>query len=759
METQQTAMSGELGAMIAPERLRELYADCLRTRLLLDAKISMKLRGQDEIGGFFIGGMGEEVHGAATAQGLWDALELPIGQPAPDALALFLHYRSDALMDGILRLSGCAEGAVRDQLRQQAARATDPNAGGRQMVMHVCLPEYGIQANQSALGMQLGKAAGYAMGWKLKGQVPGPVTVAVLGNGTTSCSDFHESVSAANLWDLPVLFLVTDNEIAISVPKKEGEAIQDLGSYAGAFDMAYASSGGSDFASIYRAVHHATRQVTETGQPFLLHCPVIRFRGHSSSGLQDFDPEAVDPLVEFARRLVEEGVLAPADALKPLSPWPDNKTRYLSNYQENALAKGMTAEIRQIRDEVLAEPQPSPESIWDHSQAPFPEVVEPESSWGGERTDVTLAQAIRAALDQTLSEGNAAVWGQDVGETLGGVFGCTRFLAERHPGRVLNAPINEPLIVGVATGAAMHDDLVLFPEIQFADYSLNVLHWLVHLGHLHWATLGRVSPNVTLRTASEPTLTGALYHSMSVESYFAHVPAIVVVMPSNAFDAYGLLRTAAKYPGPVVFLEPKDLYRVRNDPRGGERLLMAGPKLPGERVVEGEDGIPSIDDYAIPFGKARRIRSGEDCTVVSHGLALHKSIAAAAELSKEGIEVDLHDLRTLVPYDRDAVIASVQRTGRLVFATEDRPDMSYANHVLRDVHEAVPDAVCRVVGMKEVPATGMAPALYHATVLTPEEICEAVHGALSAREPTVPGVSILDNEMAWLSHAPGWRRR
>jgi hypothetical protein len=95
----------------------------------------------------------------------------------------------------------------------------------------------------------------------------------------------------------------------------------------------------------------------------------------------------------------------------------------------------------------------------------------------------------------------------------------------------------------------------------------------------------------------------------------------------------------------------------------------------------------------------------------------------------------------------------------LVFATEDRPDMSYANHVLRDVHEAVPDAVCRVVGMKEVPATGMAPALYHATVLTPEEICEAVHGALSAREPTVPGVSILDNEMAWLSHAPGWRRR
>ena len=759
METRQTAMTGELGAMIAPERLREIYADCLRTRLLLDTKITLKLRGQDDIGGFYIGGMGEEVHGAATAQALWDALELPIGRSASEALALFLHYRSDALMDGVLRLSGYPEGAVRDQLRQQAARATDPNAGGRQMVMHVCLPEYGIQANQSALGMQLGKAAGYAMGWKLKGMVPGPVTVAVLGNGTTSCSDFHESVSAANLWELPVLFLVTDNDLAISVPSREGEAIRDLRSYASAFNMPYASSEEGDFGSIYRAVHHAAGQVRETGRPFLLHCPVTRFRGHSSSGLQDFDPDAFDPLTDFATRLVDEGVLSPSDALVPLDPWPANKTRYLANYRENALAKGMTRELRQVRDEVLAEPQPSPESIWDHVHAPYPDVLEPENSWDGPRTEVTVAQAIRASLNQTLSEGNAAIWGQDVGHTLGGVFGCTRYLAEMYPGRVLNAPINEPLIMGVATGAAMHDDLVLLPEIQFADYSLNVLHWMVHLGHLHWATLGRVSPNVTIRTASDPTLTGALYHSMSVESFYAHVPSMVVVMPSNAFDAYGLLRTAAMYEGPVLFLEPKDLYRVRNDPRGGDRVFKAGPRLPGEQIVEGEDGIPGIDDFAIPFGKARRVRAGGDCTVVSHGLALHKAIAAAEILSGEGVEVDLYDLRTLVPYDRDAIIASAQRTGRVVFATEDRPSMSYANHVLHDVHASVPEAVCRVVGMKEVPAPGMAPALYHATVLTVAEIGEAVHGALAVRGAEPTGSSVLDNEMAWLNHAPGWRRR
>ena len=138
-------------------------------------------------------------------------------------------------------------------------------------------------------------------------------------------------------------------------------------------------------------------------------------------------------------------------------------------------------------------------------------------------------------------------------------------LADKYPGKVLNAPINEPLIMGTAAGAALHPGMRLIPEIQFADYSLNVLHWMVHLGHLHWATIGQVSPNVTVRMPCEPTLTGALYHSMSVESYFAHVPSVVMVMPSNSFDAYGLLRSAVDYEGLVVFLEPKDLYRVKHD--------------------------------------------------------------------------------------------------------------------------------------------------------------------------------------------------
>lgn len=744
-------------------RLRELYVNSLRMRLVLDEKIGMKLRGEHEIGGFFIGGMGEEVHGAALAQALWDAMELPIGQSAADRLAIFPHYRSDALVDNVLILSGY-DGFVRDQFRQQAARATDPSAGGRQMVMHVAMVGYGIQPNQSALGMQLGKAAGYAKGWKLKGKSTGVVSVVVLGDGTTSCSDFHEGMSAAGLWDLPVLFVVTDNEMAISTPKSEGVAIVDLEHYAKAFDIGFESARASDFVSIYESAYKAARWVNRTGKPMVLHCPVVRFRGHSSSGLKDFDPDIIDPLVGFGQYLVGAGVLAADEALSPKVPWPNNPTRYLGNYVDNPLARALAAEIRKIRDEVVAEPKPDPHTIWDFRQPPFPMVTEPASSWDGPRSGITVAQSIRAALDRALAEGNAAVWGEDCGHTLGGVFGCTRFLPQKYPGRVWNTPINEPLIVGMAAGAALHPDLVLFPEIQFADYSLNTLHWLVHLGHLYWATLGQVSPNVTIRMPSDPTLTGALYHSMSVESYYAHAPSIVVVMPSNSFDAYGLLRTCASYPGPVVYLEPKDLYRVRHDPkaRGAARMLRAGPQLPGERPVTDEDSIPEVEDFFVPFGKARQVMSGVDCTVVAYGLALHKAVYAAENLAELGVTCDVFDLRTLVPYDRAAVVESVRRTGRLVIATEDRLQYSYVNQIAQDVYAEISGAHVALVGMLEVPATGMAPALYHATIVTPERIRETIQTAVKARsgaESNIQRTQWLENELLWLNVAPSWKKR
>lgn len=741
-------------------RLREVYVQALRMRLCLDEKIDMKLKGQHEIGGFYIGGMGEEVHGYATAQAAWDALALPVGTPAPDRLAIFGHYRSDSVVDGVLRLSGY-DGFVKDQLRQQAARATCPSAGGRQMVMHVSMVDYGIQPNQSALGMQLGKAAGYAMGWKLGGKDRGVLALAVLGDGTMGCSDFHESLSAAGLWDLPVLFVITDNSIAISTPPAHGRPIVDVQSFVRGYGISYFASDDESYGGTYDAVSAGARHVVRTGTPAVVYTKVTRFRGHSSSNLKDFDPDALDPVVEMGAWLVEHGVIPPEEALRPRNPWPNHRTRYLANYENNPLAEAMRAELRTMRDAVFAEPKPSPESIYEFAMAPLPQVSEPPAPWSGPKSELTMAQAIRAALDSILARGNSAVWGEDVGATLGGVFGCTRFLPERYPGRVLNTPINEPLIAATAIGAALHHSLAIIPEIQFADYSLNTLHWLFHAAHLHWATRGQVSPNVTFRMPSDPTLTGAIYHSMSVESYYAHLPSIVIAMPSCAFDAYGLLRTASLHRGPVLFLEPKDLYRVRHDPARPlpkSAVLQAGPRLPGEIPCADEDGIPEVQPFEIPFGKARHVREGGDCTVVAWGLALHKAAVAARELAQRGVNLDLFDLRTLVPYDRDAISRSVARTGRLVVATEDRAFASLGRQIQADMAEAHPGLVSRIASMEEVPSPGMAPVLFRATVLSPAKIVTAVDAALRERTSR-PSASVLDNELHWLQYAPSFNRR
>jgi pyruvate/2-oxoglutarate/acetoin dehydrogenase E1 component len=210
----------------------------------------------------------------------------------------------------------------------------------------------------------------------------------------------------------------------------------------------------------------------------------------------------------------------------------------------------------------------------------------------------------------------------------------------------------------------------------------------------------------------------------------------------------------------VLFLEPKDLYRVRHDanrPLPPSALLKAGPRLPGEVPCSDEDGIPAVDTFAIPFGKAKQVSTGDDCTVVAYGIALHKAMAAARALAGEGVHLDVWDLRTLVPYDREAILASVRRTGRLVVATEDRAFASLARQIQADMTESVPGLVSRVASMEEVPSPGMAPSLFRATVLSPEKVADTVREVLSHR--AAPSLRALDNELFWLQHAPSFHKR
>jgi pyruvate/2-oxoglutarate/acetoin dehydrogenase E1 component len=317
----------------------------------------------------------------------------------------------------------------------------------------------------------------------------------------------------------------------------------------------------------------------------------------------------------------------------------------------------------------------------------------------------------------------------------------------------VDSPLNEPLIVGTAFGAGMHDDLWAFPEIQFGDYSLNCLHWFVAMGLWSWTTNGRSVPKVCVRMPVDPFHGGAVYHSMSVDGYFSPVPGIVLAVPSTSFDVYGLLRTAAEYEGPVLVLEPKILYRQA-----------VGPALPNEpaeinatRLMKGED-IVHFGDFRVPFGRGVVRRAGSSLTIVAWGWAVHQALEAATELEKEGVSAEVIDLRTLVPYDVDLVRASVEKTGRLLVAHPDRTFGSFGRQVQGDVVEAMPGTPTLVVGMKNVPAVPQSVELEDHIALQTDWIVESARHLLGVEVlggGAAAGASWVraDDPMAWVRYS------
>jgi pyruvate/2-oxoglutarate/acetoin dehydrogenase E1 component len=302
----------------------------------------------------------------------------------------------------------------------------------------------------------------------------------------------------------------------------------------------------------------------------------------------------------------------------------------------------------------------------------------------------------------------------------------------------VDAPLNEPLILGTSTGLALHDGLMALPEIQFGDYSLNAFHWLVYLGNLHWSTLGQSRAKLLLRMPTDPFGGGAMYHSMSVDGYFSPIPGLVLIMPSTSFDVHGLLLTAGDYDGPVVCLEPKWMYRQT-----------LGPAFPGEpvgeqaqaefkkRIMRGE--VPDLPDVRVPFGKGVVRRPGDDVTIVSWGRAVWTSMKAAEVLAGQGISAEVIDLRTLVPPDLDLVRASAARTGRLLVAAEDRSFAGFVRAIQGAVVDEMPGVPTRALGQKNIPGIAQSLVLEDATVLTWQDIVSAAGEILQTRTVATKG--------------------
>jgi 2-oxoisovalerate dehydrogenase E1 component len=740
-----TARSSDAPAMppgLDPALLRWGYEQSVYSRAMILKCVNLTQSGKAK---FWIGGPGEEVHGAATA------LALEHVQPDPAKRSVHGHYRSDGLTLAIGSLKGWT--GDRDLswklLRQQLTRATDDMSAGRQMVNHWVVPELGIQPTGTPVGMQLGRAAGYARGFQVK-NVGATVNLAIIGDGSSAEGDLHDTMNAGSVWRLPVVVMVTDNGVAIQTRPESGRGIKDFRKYAESFGFSHFEVNGFDFEECYRATREAFERCA-AGNPVFVHARVPRLMGHSSAGDMAFRYDLPDPVLELGRRMVELGLLDESDVVTRLPDAPQ-KGWFHRNHAVGRIMAEADQRINAIAGRVLEEPLPGPETIWSHVRRPFPEVSEPAHEG---QTRVPYALAIRSALDRNLATGRAAVWGQDVGR-LGGVMSCTRGLATRYPVGCVDSPLNEPLIVGTAFGAGMHEDVWAFPEIQFGDYSLNCLHWFVAAGLWLWTTNGKSVPRMCVRMPVDPFHGGAVYHSMSVDGYFTPIPGLTIVVPSTSFDVYGLLRTALEYEGPVLVLEPKILYR-----------LTKGPKLPDEpselnatRVMAGED-LVDFGDFRVPFGKGVTRRKGDDLTIVSWGWAVHQSLDAADELAKEGISAEVIDLRTLTPYDADLVRQSVARTGRLLVAHPDRTFGSFGRQVQGDVVESMPGTPTLVVGMKNVPAVSQCVELEEHIALQGEWIADAARHVLGVRVRS--GADELrdaswvraDDPMAWVRWSSG----
>jgi 2-oxoisovalerate dehydrogenase E1 component len=714
------------------DELRWMYRVGSRSRVLEEHVVRLVARGEVK---FAIWGPGEEVFGVAMALALSKTCD-------PTKFGVVPHYRSASFVSGWCELHGVERFSER-VLRQQFSRGTDEMSGGRQMVYHLDLPEVGILPVQSPVGMQLGKAAGWALGYKKKGVHDG-VAVAICGDGTTAEGDLHDAMNAASVWHLPLVIVVTDNAVAISTKPEEGRGIKDFASYAEAFGFAFFSCDGRDFLESYRTMHKVGRLAREEQRPVFVHVHSLpRFNGHSSAADVTFDLSQEDPLIAWGQQLVKAGVLKPEDVLRRRSGTQGRD--FFAHHDLGAVMEEEERAVRQLIDQVRHEPHPDAVKLHEHVYAPFPQREETKPGPGD--TCISYAGAIRSALDKLIARRGGHAVGEDIGR-LGGVMTATAGLKKRHPNSVIDSPLNEPLVCGVSTGLGLHRGLMGLPEIQFGDYSFNAFHWFVYWGTMNWSTLGQSRPHLLLRMPTDPFGGGAMYHSMSCDGYFTAIPGIVVIMPSTSFDAHGLMLAAGEFEGPVICLEPKWLYRQNLGPAfPGEPTDPDGIAALKKTIMRGE--VPELPDVFVPFGKGAVRRPGRDVTIVAWGRAVYRSLEAASLLAAHGVDAEVIDLRTLVPPDLELVRESVGRTGRLVVAAEDRPFAGFVRAIQGAVVEALPGTPTRAVGQDDLPGIAQSLVLEEAQTLSTERVVHAVHAVLG--EKTGAAVPVFVPHRYWIS--------
>jgi 2-oxoisovalerate dehydrogenase E1 component len=499
---------------------------------------------------------------------------------------------------------------------------------GRDRSFHFGTQEYKIIGMISHLGPQMGVADGIALAHKLRKE--NKCTAVFTGEGATSEGDFHESINVAAVWDLPVLFIIENNGYGLSTPTSEQFKCKQLSDRAMGYGIEGVTIDGNNILKVYETIHHYAEEIRKNPRPVLIECVTFRMRGHEEASGTKYVPKELfetwskkDPVINFEKFLLEESVIT------------EDEVKQIRESFKNEIEENLKITFSEEMPEVNTEKELNDV----HKPFYFVETKPNSDKVSKKRYIDAISDALKLAMEK---HPNLILMGQDIAE-YGGAFKITEgFVQMFGKERVRNTPLCESAIVGTGFGLSINGFKAMV-EMQFADFVSEAMTQIVNnlaKSHYRWGQ----NADVVVRMPTGAGTGAGPFHSQSNEAWFFHTPGLKIAYPAFPYDAKGLLLTAFEEPNPVMFFEHKYLYRT----------------------IEQE--IPD-DYYTIPFGKASVVREGKNISVITYGLGVHWALEIANQYPE--LDLEIIDLRTLIPLDKETIYNSVKKTGKVFVLNED----------------------------------------------------------------------------------------